>query len=658
MLAPASNPPPSPNVSPTQRFVVAAALVGGMALVALGQLTYPQRPDAMRWPVWVIMGLGGLLFAVGVRLSMTAAIPGWLARPGRWLAAYLGVAPGQIVLLGLAPGLALLARLAAGNDQLAYHAAVATVAWLLAIGAVAAGSYRADGRLVHFPRWETIGVAILFMLAFLLRGTATDTIPTTLSGDEASGGLSAVQFITGEADNLFSIGWFSFPSLFYGLESLSVRLLGQTAPALRLISALAGALSVVALYFLGRSLFGRGVAWLAATLLATSHFHIHFSRIGLQNIWDGLFTLLVLGGLWHGWKTGRRASLILSGLALGLGQYFYVTFRAIPALVGLWLAAAALFQRRTLQQRLPDLGLMFFIAGVVFLPLGLYFWDNPQEFNAPLQRVSVFNGWLEEEMERTGQTAGSLLAQQLANSALGITHLPLKHWYTPGVPLLLPAAAAFFWLGLLWVLNTWDMRCLLILLPVAATVAAGGLSQDPPASQRYVVVSVLVPLLMALPLAQSAHWVSHSWPRYRWLTVGATVLIAAGLAYSDLKLYFVDLYQGYVLGGINTETAQYVADYLAPQSSPADIYFFGWPRMGYFSIASIPYLVPEMHGQDVMEPLTGPPTWVLQRPTFFIFLPERQNELNNIQQHYPGGEIKQIARSDGLLLFITYEVFP
>lgn len=658
MLAPASHSPSASSATPEQRLVVAVALVGGMALVALGQLTYPQRPAEARWPVWVLMGLGGVLFTAGVRLSLAAVAPSWLMRVLRRPAAYLGIAPGQALLLGLAPALALLARLAAGNAALAYHAAAAAGAWLLAIVAVVAGSWRADGPLIRLARWEGIGLALLLGAAWLLRGTATASIPTTLSGDEASGGLSAVRFITGEADNLFSIGWFSFPSLFYGLESLSIRLLGQTPAALRLISALVGALSVVALYLSGRSLFGRGVAWLAAILLAIAHFHIHFSRIGLQNIWDGLFTLLVVGSLWQGWKTGRRTSFILSGLALGLGQYFYVTFRAMPALVGVWLIAAAIFQHARLKQRLPDLVLMALIAGVVFLPLGLYFWDNPQEFNAPLQRVSIFNGWLTQEMERTGQTAGALLLQQLASSALGITHVPLKHWYTPGVPLLLPAAAAFFWLGLLWVINTWDMRHLLILLPLTATVAAGALSQDPPASQRYVVVSVLAPLLLALPLAHSAAWVSQSWPRYRGLVLGATALVVAGLAYGDLKLYFVDLYQNYVLGGINTETAQYVADYLDTQPTPADIYFFGWPRMGYFSIASIAYLAPEMQGQDVMEPLKEPPTWALHQPTLFIFLPERQAELAWVQQRYPTGEVQEVARSDGLLLFVVYEVQP
>lgn len=648
----------SPTRHSDRRLPITVALLGGAALLLLGQLTQARRPETERWPVYGLMALGALVFTFGLRLSAMTRIPAGLVRPVRSVARYLGITPGQLVLLGLAPCLAGLARLAAGNGLLAYQATVATVAWLLAGLAVIAGSYRADGGLGKIGRREILLIAVLFAAAFVLRGWATQRIPTTLSGDEASGGLSAVNFLQGRANNLFSIGWFSFPSLFYGLESVSIRLFGQTIEALRLVSALAGALTVVGLYGLVRALFDRPTALLAAALLMAAHFHIHFSRIGLQNIWDGLFTTLALAGLWRGWKTGRRANFLLCGLALGLGQYFYISFRAMPALLLVWTLSMALFQRPTFRQRLPDLILVAWIASILFLPLGLYFLDNPQEFSAPLQRVSIFNGWLDKEITLTGQARVTILWRQLAQSALGITHVPLKHWYTPGTPLLLPAAAAFFWLGLLWAVNTWDARHWLMLLPILGVIAAGALSQDPPASQRYVVVSTLAPFFIALPLAQGARWIARAWPRYGWAVYGGAALMVVWLMWADLRLYFVDLPKTYVLGGINTQTAMFIVDYLETQPEPAPIYFFGWPRMGYYSIASIAYLQPEFSAEDLMQPLTAPPNWELTGPTLFMFLPERGNELDWVAQSYPGGQTQTIQRSDGQAMFIVYEVTP
>ena len=56
------------------------------------------------------------------------------------------------------------------------------------------------------------------------------------------------------------------------------------------------------------------------------HFHIHFSRIGLNNIWDPLVMVLVWGLLWMGWQENDRRAFGLAGLTLGAGFYLYTSF--------------------------------------------------------------------------------------------------------------------------------------------------------------------------------------------------------------------------------------------------------------------------------------------------------------------------------------------
>ncbi len=274
-------------------------------------------------------------------------------------------------------------------------------------------------------------------------------------------------------------------------------------------------------------MFDRTTAVLAAAYLAASHYHIHMSRIALNNVWDGLFGTLAILGLWAGWKTGRRGAFILCGLALGFGQYFYVAIRALPIVFLLWSAVAWWRQRDLFRQRLPGLILAAGIALVVFLPLGLYFAEKPDEFQAPLNRVTIFGDWLENELARGERSTAEIIADQALAGVMGFTHEPLRLLYNPGSPLLLAGAATLFMLGILWSLINLDLRYLLLLLPLLAAVAANAVSQDSPASQRYILVMPLVALFIALPLGQAIAWVRDSWPQHRRaVVVGAVAVLA------------------------------------------------------------------------------------------------------------------------------------
>ncbi|MDT8306503.1 MAG: glycosyltransferase family 39 protein, partial [Anaerolineae bacterium] len=533
------------------------------------------------------------------------------------------------------------------------------LAWCLAIAAVLLGGFRRDAR-GPVSAWEIAVAAVLTVAAFLLRGLGLEQLPATLSGDEASAGLEAVRFVQGEANNLFGIGWFSFPSFYFALQGAPVALLGQSATALRITSAVAGSLTVFAVYWLARSLFGRVAALLAALFLLASHYHIHFSRIGLQNIWDGFFLAVVLWGMWTGWKEGRRLPFLIAGFALGLGHYFYVSIRVAPLLLLVWAGFARLFQGSRLRARLPGMLLAAYTAAIVYLPLALLYWRQPDEFFAPMRRVSVFNGWLEAEIARLGQPAWEIIASQMAATAMGIIHLPLRHWYNPGAPLLLPLAAALFVAGLAWLFYRADLRSLLLLLVLFVLVLLGGFSLDAPASQRFAIAMPVIALVVALPLAQGVAWLGPYLTRARWLAPALAIVLMALVAQRDLAYYFFDVYDGYVLGGYNTETATAIGRYL--EDEPAhSVYFFGPPRMGYTSLSTIPYLAPQMEGNDVAVPLDGPAPWVLDRPTLFVFLPERVSELEHVRAAYPGGRYEQVWRAGGdgsQPLFSIYEVIP
>lgn len=651
-------PPPPPAMNPDDvRWPVGVLLGSGVLLLLLGQAAYRQVPWPGRGGVLALMGMGAAVFFLSGALARGQTQPQKWQRPLHPIAHFFQITPWQLLLLPLALLFALLASLAAGVDLVAHHATAAMAAWLAAALLGVLGSLRPGEQVApRLDRWDGMAIAALFLTAVLLRGLWLEQFPPTLSGDEGSAGLIARDFRQGLIDNPFTFGWFSFPSLYFAVQSSGIWLLGSTTAALRLTSALAGGLTVVAVYGLARSMFDRTTALAAAGYLAASHYHIHISRIGLNNVWDGLFAAAAIGWMWHGWQHNRRSSFLFAGLAVALGQYFYVSVRLLPLLFLVWGGVAFMRHRAQFRQRLSGLLLSVYVAAVVFLPLGILFARFSDNFNAPMQRVSIFNGWLAQEAALRGETAVHVILRQMTRSALGFTHEPLRLLYDPGVPLLLTGAAALFLLGLLWAVRHLDLRYTLLLLPLVAAVISGGLSIDPPASQRYVMAMPFVAVLLAVPVGLAGRWLRRLWPG-KWVAAGGVTAVLLFLAGSDIHYYFFDVYDHYVLGGWNTETATEIAHFLRDQPVPDQtVYFFGAPRMGYYSLSTIPYLAPDMRGIDVIEPLTAVPPWSINGPTLFVFLPERAGELAFVQPAYPNGQVYSHGLPDGRHVFTVYAI--
>lgn len=654
--------PPTTFTMPMLRLPITALLLGGLILIMMGQTVYPKLPAEIRPRVYLVMLLGLGAFLLGTQVIARQSPPAWLVRPAWRICRFLDIRAWQTILLILAPCYAVMAHWAAGPALQSPLPFVAWSAWLIAAGMAVAGSLKWQREQpLKISRLDLLLTVGLLVGAYLLRGTGTAQIPTTLSGDEGSVGLTAVQFLDGRANNPLTVGWFSFPSFYFALTSLSVALFGNTAEALRIPSALAGAFGVVGVYWLARALFDRPTAALAAAYLLASHYHIHFSRIGLNNIFDGLFATVGMAGLWHGWKTGRRVSFVVAGIALGIGQYFYVAVRVVPVLFLIWAVVAFLTRRTQFKQRFPDLALSAFIALMIFLPLGLFFWSHPEEFSAPINRVTIFQGWLENEIAVTELPASQIIREQMVKAALGFTQLPLRLLYDPGVPLLLGSAGALFLVGVFIALWQIGLRTLFILLPLISVVFLSGFSQDPPASQRYIVAMPLVAILLALPLGLLWRWLRSLWPEYRRLLAVVLASAMLWLMWTDVHYYFGEVYKSYILGGLNTEAATEIAAYLHSQDDPAqEVYFFGFPRMGYGSLSTIPFINPQMQGVDVPTPLQAAPDWPLEGSAIFIFLPERIAELDFVRAAYPEGRYRVFYRYRSQLdpLFMAYEVQP
>jgi len=187
----------------------------------------------------------------------------------------------------------------------------------------------------------------LVILASFMRFWKIDMLPPGLTATEARLGESVIGFISyGHLPAFTSSNGYS--PLMVLFEVLPFKLLGATTWSLRLIPALLGVLSVLALWFWARSWFGSRIAWIAAFLLAVSPWAITISR---NDSASSLVPLLVPLTLWLVTVSYRRNSVagwvflgsvlgldllagplgwITAGLAVVAGIYWLVTRRRLP----------------------------------------------------------------------------------------------------------------------------------------------------------------------------------------------------------------------------------------------------------------------------------------------------------------------------------------
>ena len=76
--------------------------------------------------------------------------------------------------------------------------------------------------------------------------------------------------------------------------------------------------------------------------------------------------------------------------------------------------------------------------------------------------------------------------------------------------------------------------------------------------------------------------------------------------------------------------------------------------MGYYTHSTINYLAPHASGQDILDPLTEPPTAAIHDTVVYIFLPERLSELDFVRVAYPNGELNETYGRNDELLYTTY----
>lgn len=406
--------------------------------------------------------------------------------------------------------------------------------------------------------WLLLGL-VLAVAAFL-RLYRLESLPAGPYYDEAANGILASEIASGVSRPLFISAYTGKEVLYFYIAAAVIKVAGATLVGLRLASVLVGLAGVAATYLMALTLFDtdetddtaqftrRATALFAAILAATSFWHINLSRYGFRAISQPLTQALMLLFLWRGWRFGRGRDFALGGLFCGVTAYTYLASRAVPLALLPFLLGGLVIGHGRCGQRLAHIATFVLIAAVVFAPLGLYFWQNPQTFGVRMSQVSVFNP------ELSGGDPWGTLAQ-IALKALGMFTLrgdPFWRFGVPGQPVFPALIALLFYLGLLVSLVRVLRRSeglirvlhlsLLLWLPIMLlpSILAPGHDEVPHSLRSVGVMSVLYLFpAQGLAVALAAAW--RWWPRKATALVWvlASVVLLLGCAISVFHDYFV-----------------------------------------------------------------------------------------------------------------------
>lgn len=394
-------------------------------------------------------------------------------------------------------------------------------------------------------------VAALTALAAALRFAVLDALPPGLYADEA---LITLLAETAAQTGHYPLYW---PTAYGGYHpligyvALAARALMPDNPqAVRWGVAAVSVLSVPLIFWGLREIFrldtrpANPPAVLATAVYVGLFSNQLISRLGFEVSFPAIFTALMFGALARWRRTGAWVWAALAGTALGLGQYSYLSARAlIPA----WLAVMALWWWQGYRFQRAPVVLMVGLAVLTSLPLALFFVERPDMF---FTRAS-------ETFSGTAASGGATLALSAVRLVLGLfwpgAGDALARHNLPGQPLFDPVLAVLFGMGVAASGRGWRQPTSVIWLAgSAALLIPMGLTM-PNAPPTFTRGHLAYPLLCGLVAAggyQAWGWLKRRSARWAQGVLGGALMLSA--VYNPY-LYFVawaqtDLFEAFHVG--------------------------------------------------------------------------------------------------------------
>ena len=268
--------------------------------------------------------------------------------------------------------------------------------------------------------WPYYLLILIILLGAFFRLNDLSSIPPGIYPDEAKNANDAIETLKTGDYKLFYPENNGREGLYIWLISLSFQLFGINIFALKLVSAIAGILTIWATYLLTKELLRfanqytafdnfkiskiatETVSLLSAGFLATSFWHINFSRIAFRAILVPLILSLAIYFTLKAFRTKKGHLNIFAGIFWGLGFYTYIAFRLAYLIPFGFFTLTYLFyiierkpgfnvKKIFIQDKWWMVKAMGVVMIIIMLPMLLYFYNNPNTFISRSSGLSVLD---------------------------------------------------------------------------------------------------------------------------------------------------------------------------------------------------------------------------------------------------------------------------
>ncbi len=416
-------------------------------------------------------------------------------------------------------------------DNIFVHMPV-IAAWLVSILVCFIAFFPAKASALFELKFKREHLVLLLLVAFSfsVRLFALPERPSGFHPDEAGYVQFAILHIFDPDNqegtiNPLRTGPDSQPILYSYVLYLNTVLFGWTIPGARMSSVLIGALAVAATFLLVDEMAGRRPAWLAAVLMSVYHYHVHWSRLALSNIWTTFLPPLALALFLRGWRKGNPIGALLAGICLGLSAHVYSGGYVVVLLLPLLFWQLWMKTRDRVGLTLYT-GKMLVLAAVIAAPLVVFAFLFPQHF---FGRANSVNGWSPVSMQiamGSDLTPWTYFVEQVKRSFGAYNFTPeITGFYNPQTPFLMGFASILFLVGIGLAIQKRQYFPLLWITLV--TILGGVMILGTPSSTHFIAAIPAICWLVALPL-------DHLFEKNpKW----AYLLLAVVLA-TDLVFYF------------------------------------------------------------------------------------------------------------------------
>ena len=397
---------------------------------------------------------------------------------------------------------------------------------------------RSDGvrvSLHDMAVWLTL--AGVLALSAVLRLYNLEDIPAGLWFDEADNLLHARHYALDPGRTPAYAESTNLPTMFLLPIAALVKLTGVAITTPRLVAAAFGVAGVGVMFLFVRHIMGTRCGLIAAFLVGVMRWDTVWSRIGMHGITGVLFAALTGWLTLRAVKSGRASDYGLAGASLGLGMWFYTSFRMFPIIVVFILLYHLVVSRPAVRGFVLKVALMALVSVFVASPVILLASSDPDGFFDRTRVTSVFTFSPREEW------ADNLTSNLVKHILMfGREGDPNPRHNLPHAPMLDYVTGALFVLGFFFALTRWRSGAVFLLPFWVFLMTLPGILTIPweaPQSLRSILVIPAVAALAAYVLGRL--WSAGQaapWGAVRRFTLPVIVAILALIGYMNVDFYF------------------------------------------------------------------------------------------------------------------------